>query len=60
MELNSDQSKAVSAFNLMRGEVNFNQINDIAEYLQIEDAELFVDVLITLKDNNNGNSNNKN
>jgi hypothetical protein len=44
----------------MRGEVNFNQINDIAEYLQVEDAELFVDVLITLKDNNNGNSNNQN
>jgi len=35
---------------LLGGELNWQSVDDVAEYLEISDIELFIDNLITLKD----------
>lgn len=43
--------------------MDFNQIGDVAEYLQVDDIELFIDSLVVLKtyndDRNNANQHNR-
>ncbi len=34
----------------MGGKVNWNAMNDIAEYLEVTDAELFIDALMVLQE----------
>lgn len=45
------------AWNLLAGKVDFSQLNDIAEYLQVADIEAFIDGLLTLKNHNDEHSN---
>lgn len=40
---------------MLSGKVDFSQLNDIAEYLQVVDCELFVDGLMVLKKHNDDN-----
>ena len=50
-------------WNLMGCAMDFNQIGDVAEYLQVDDIELFIDSLVVLKtyndDRNNANQHNR-
>lgn len=43
--------------------MDFGQIGDVAEYLQVDDIELFIDSLVVLKtyndDRNNANQHNR-
>ena len=34
---------------MLGGKVDFSQLNDMAEYLQVSDCELFIDGLMVLK-----------
>lgn len=47
----------------MGSTMDFNQIGDVAEYLQVDDIELFIDSLVVLKtyndDRNNANQHNR-
>ena len=56
VELDSEQSKMVAAWNILDGKIDFLQINEVAEYLQIEDVELLIDGLLILKKHNNDNN----
>lgn len=38
------------AWGMLNGTLDWGALNDIAEYLQVEDAELFVDGLMLLED----------
>lgn len=44
----------------MEGEVDFSQIDGVAEYLQVVDIELFIDGLLLLKQHNDDHRNNSN
>ena len=48
VEIEGDQARAVQAWNLMGGEIVWPSINDISEYLEVEDIELFIDGLVVL------------
>lgn len=50
VELEEFQRKSLAGFNLLGGEINWQAVEDVAEYLEINDIELFIDNLITLKD----------
>jgi len=50
VELGEFQKKSLAGFNLLGGELNWQAVDDVAEYLEISDIELFIDNLITLKD----------
>ena len=56
MELNTEQSKMIEAWNILGGKIDFLQINEVAEYLQIDDIELLIDGLLILKKHNNDNN----
>ena len=49
-ELDGDESRAVQAWNLMDGQVIWPSINDIAEYLEVVNIELFIDALLLIKE----------
>ena len=37
--------------------MDFSQLNDVAEYLQVDDCELFIDGLLVLKKHSDDNHN---
>ncbi len=43
-------------WDILSGKVDFLQINEIAEYLQVDDIELLIDGLLILKKHNNDNN----
>ena len=46
----------IEAWNILGGKIDFLQINEVAEYLQIDDIELLIDGLLILKKHNNDNN----
>ena len=56
VELDPEQSKMVAAWNILDGKIDFLQINEVAEYLQVVDIELLIDGLLILKKHNNDNN----
>lgn len=49
VELSIQNQKIAYAYNLLKGNVDFSQLDDITEYLQVEDIEFFIDGLLLLK-----------
>lgn len=60
VELSIENQKVVYAFNLLKGNVDFSQLNDITEYLQVVDIEVFIDGLLTLKQHSDEHNNHSN
>ena len=58
MKLSTDQERVISAWNILGGNVDFAQLDSIAEYLQVNDVELFIDGLLLLKQHNDDQRNN--
>jgi len=58
VDLNDEQSKAVAAWNLLDGKLDFTQIDGIAEYLHVTDIELLIDGILILKKHSNDNNSN--
>jgi hypothetical protein len=56
VRLNTEQTKMVETWNILGGKIDFLQINEIAEYLQVDDIELLIDGLLILKKHNNDNN----
>ena len=61
--MSKENEKAVFGWNLMGCAMDFGKIGDVAEYLQVDDIELFIDSLVVLKtyndDRNNANQHNR-
>lgn len=55
MDLDSEQSKAVAAWNILDGKLDFTQLDGVAEYLYVKDVELLIDGLLILKKHSNDN-----
>ena len=60
VELSIENQKVIYAFNLLKGNVDFSQLNDITEYLQVVDIEVFIDGLLTLKQHSDEHNNHSN
>lgn len=60
VELSIENQKVIYAFNLLKGNVDFSQLNDITEYLQVVDIEVFIDGLLTLKQHSDEHNNHPN
>ena len=60
VELSIENQKVVYAFNLLKGNVDFSQLDDITEYLQVVDIEVFIDGLLTLKQHSDEHNNHSN
>ena len=48
--LEEQQRNVVAAWNMMGGEIVWQFLDAISEYLQVNDAELFIDGLIIMQD----------
>ena len=60
VELSIENQKVIYAFNLLKGNVDFSQLDDITEYLQVVDVEVFIDGLLTLKQHSDEHNNHSN
>ena len=60
VELSKKKKKVIYAFNLLKGNVDFSQLDDITEYLQVVDIEVFIDGLLTLKQHSDEHNNHSN
>ena len=60
VELSIENQKVIYAFNLLKGNVDFSQLDDITEYLQVVDIEVFIDGLLTLKQHSDEHNNHSN
>lgn len=58
VELSSEQLKVIHAWGILGGKVDFSQIDDVAEYLQVNDVELLIDGLLILKKHNDNHNTN--
>lgn len=50
VEVDEIQSKSILGFNLLGGELDWNALEAVAEYLEIKEIDLFIDNLIQLRE----------
>lgn len=48
--LDEQQTKVIAAWNMMRGEIVWDSLDFISEYLSVKDIELFFDGLLVLQE----------
>lgn len=48
--LYGDQALVIQAWNMMEGKIIWPSLNDIAEYLEVADTEIFIDGLLLLQE----------